>query len=256
MGNVVLWEKNGNVVRLALNAPPMNCISPEVLQELQNAIQKLREQKDVRAVVLCSNLPRIFCAGADVKQFLCWDKDRGEQMSSWGRNIFHQLSELPVPVVCAVNNGAYGGGLELALACDIRVFERNVRVALPECSLGVLPAYGGTQRLPKLIGKGHAGYMLYTGQTIDAEQAYEWGLCDVLADTGKATAEAMNIANKIAENSPRAVRAIKQCIQHAMALADTSVENQWFGALCNTPNKEEGVKAFLEKRKPVFDEAD
>lgn len=241
-----------HVAQLLLDAPPVNCVSPELLQDLHWAIETLRRTDGLRAVVVGSANPKIFCAGADMKQFLSWSAEEGERMSAWGSGIYRRLSELPVPVICAVNGGAYGGGLELALACDIRVFEKQAKAALPECKLGVLPAYGGTHRLPQVAGRGHAAYLLYTGEAITGETALQWGLCEAVTEKGGALDKAMEIASAIVKNGPEAVRAIKECLAHACPLPDTAMENSAFGRLCRTENKEEGVHAFLEKREPRF----
>ena len=141
-----------HVAQILLDAPPVNCIGEGLLQDLEWLLDTLEHMPQLRAVVIGSTNPKIFCAGADVNQFLSWDAESGAKMSGWGNRIFDRIAALPVPVICAISGGAYGGGLELAMACDIRVADRTAKLALPECTLGVLPAYGGTRRLPQLVG--------------------------------------------------------------------------------------------------------
>lgn len=146
-----------HVAQILLDAPPVNCIGEGLLQDLEWLLDTLEHMPQLRAVVIGSTNPKIFCAGADVNQFLSWDAESGAKMSGWGNRIFDRIAALPVPVICAISGGAYGGGLELAMACDIRVADRTAKLALPECTLGVLPAYGGTRRLPQLVGQGPRG---------------------------------------------------------------------------------------------------
>ena len=132
-----------HVAQILLDAPPVNCIGEGLLQDLEWLLDTLEHMPQLRAVVIGSTNPKIFCAGADVNQFLSWDAESGAKMSGWGNRIFDRIAALPVPVICAISGGAYGGGLELAMACDIRVADRTAKLALPECTLGVLPAYPG-----------------------------------------------------------------------------------------------------------------
>lgn len=245
----------GHVAQVLLNAPPMNCIDHALLQDLSDVIAQIEEEPRIRVVVLGSRSEKVFSAGADIKQFEQWDADLGVRESSFGSAIYRRLAALPVPVICAVNGGAYGGGCELALACDMRLMDRNAKIGLPECGLGVVPSYGGTQRLTELIGVGRAGYMLYSGEIIRAQQAYEWGLCERLTEPGQVWAEACALAERIAAKAPMSVRGIKRCMQKARAglyLEGFSMENTLFGELCDTEDKREGVHAFLEKRVPSF----
>lgn len=244
-----------HVARLLLDAPPVNCITSQVLTDLDAVTDELRGLNDLRAVVLGSSHPRIFSAGADIKQFSSWDAAAGEAASSYGSRVYRRLSAIPVPVICAVNGGAYGGGLELALACDIRFFESTAKVGFPESGLGVLPGYGGTQRLPRLIGRGSAGLVLYSGRILDGNAAYDLGICDAVTEPGRVWDEALKLAGEIAAKAPAATRAIKECIEFSekpSVEAGFEREDVWFGRLCDTADKREGVDAFLGKREPEF----
>lgn len=247
-----------HVGQLLLDAPPVNCIGEDLLYDLAWLLETLPRIEELRALVISSALPKVFCAGADIRQFSKWDEKEGTRMSAWGNRIFDCLAALPVPTICAINGAACGGGLELALVCDIRIAERSARFSMPESGLGILPAYGGTRRLPALIGRGRAGCLMYAGQVISGETAYDWGLCDELVADGQASQRALELAKAIASKAPLAVRGIKQCIAPtepvwATQEMDTpSLENELFGRLCATKDKVEGVRAFQEKRIPIF----
>ncbi|MBQ1483809.1 MAG: enoyl-CoA hydratase/isomerase family protein [Eubacterium sp.] len=247
---------DGGIAEIVLNAPPVNCVSPELLRDLEQVTGELKEEKDLRAVVLTSANPKIFSAGADMKQFLSWDSAKGEEMSTWGYRIYLEFSRIQVPIVCAVEGGAYGGGLELALSTDIRVFAENAKVGVPECTLGVLPGYGGVPHIFELAGKGFASRMLYTGEAVSAEEALRAGICEYIAPKGETLAKAREVARKIASNGPIAIRAIKECLikRSGGDVGDEPefAENVWFGRLCDTKDRLEGVNAFLGKRKAEF----
>ena len=250
----IQFSLEGHVAKIVLTAPPVNCIGEDLLCDLAWLLETL-QSADIRAVVIASAFPEIFCAGADIREFSKWDAPKGTKMSAWGNLLFDRIAALPVPVICAISGGAYGGGVELALACDIRVVDRNARLALPESGLGIIPAYGATRRLPKLIGSGRAGLMLYAGKAVTGKTAVDWGLCDELADDGKAMERAMDIAMCIAEKAPLAVRNIKMLLSGDDVKPEEGElppENIFFGQLCETEDKEEGVQAFLQKRRARF----
>lgn len=161
-------KQEDGVCTLLLNAPPLNIITRALLSELDEAFQALEFQAGLRAVVLSSALPRIFCAGADIKQFRAWTNTTGAENYLFGSRVYRRIEQFSRPVICAVNGNAFGGGLELALACDIRIFDPQAQVSLPECSLGMQPGYGGTQRLPRLVGPAYAKKMMFSGLPIPA----------------------------------------------------------------------------------------
>lgn len=243
-----------HVAKIVLAAPPVNCIGDDLLCDLECLLETL-QGADIRAVVIASAFPDIFCAGADIHNFPNWDEAMGTRMSARGNLLFDRIAALPVPVICAITGGAYGGGVELALACDIRVADRSARLALPESGLGIIPAYGAARRLPKLIGRGRAGLMLYAGKVVTGKTAVDWGLCDELADDGKAVERAMDIAMCIAAKAPLAVRNIKTLLSGDEVNPprdELPPENIFFGQLCETEDKKEGVQAFLQKRRAQF----
>lgn len=247
-------EMQKNIAVLCIDNPPVNSLNAQVMNELEQAVDYLADCP-VRALVIASKSPKAFVAGADITQFSAWGIKEGEAASINGNAVFQALQQLPFPVICAIDGYAFGGGLELALACDLRVMAATVQVGLPEVTLGIYPGYGGTQRLQRLVGAGHARRLIFTGSPISAQEAYRIGLCEVLAEKGTALEEALLIAKKIAKAAPLAVRNAKavMCEGAELPLNEAlALEAKQFGVLCDTEDKIEGVNAFLEKRVPHF----
>lgn len=244
-----------HIAQVVLNSPPVNSITPQVMDDLETIFDELLKNDDVRCVVLASQLEKIFVAGADINQFVTWKRAEGEAVTRRGHDVYLKIAQFPKPVICAVNGIAYGGGLEMALACDIRVIDEKAKVGLPEVGLGVLPGYGGTQRLPRLVGNGMAKKLIFTGKPISGEEAYRIGLAEELAEHGKSLEQAMVLAEQICANAPQSVAAVKRCIDKSAPLAaeeGIAFEISSMGDLAETEDKTEGAKAFLEKRKPSF----
>lgn len=250
----VLLKIENKIATVILNNPPVNSIDQQALNELENTFDGLQNE-DIRAVIIASENPKAFIAGGDINQFAAWDRKGGVQATQRGNDVFLKIDHFPRPVICAINGFVFGGGMELALACDIRVMAVNVTLGFPETTLGIYPGYGGTQRLPRLIGTGMAKKLIFSGERINAEEAYRIGICEQLAAEGKALEDAMKIALKIAQAGPVAVRAAKEIINQGinMNLKDAiALETANFGDICESYDKTEGARAFLEKRKPVF----
>lgn len=248
-------QQDEHIYTLLLQAPPLNIITRELLQELDEAFQELELQPDLRAVILSSSLPQIFCAGADIKQFCSWNGTTGSESTLYGSRVFLRIEQFPHPVLCAVNGPAFGGGVELALACDIRIVDPRAQMSLPECSLGMQPGYGGTQRLPRIVGPSCAKKLMFSGQPISAQEAFRVGLADELSAEGGSLEAALNLAKTIAGQAPIAVSCIKKSVHFAMEhpIEEGIIfENHGIAMLCETKDKAEGAKAFLEKRPPVF----
>lgn len=251
----LVYTREGGVGTLLLRAPPLNIITRALLEELNAAFQTLEHDPELRAVVLGSALPEAFCAGADIKQFRAWTSATGSENCRFGARVYHRIARFPHPVLCAVNAGAFGGGLELAMACDIRIFEEHITVSLPECALGMQPGYGGTQRLPRLAGPGFAKLIMYTSLPVTAQRAFQAGLADALAPRGGGLAAAQEMARTIARRAPMAVARVKQSVAYAMehGIEDgLEFENRGITLLCATDDKREGADAFLAKREPEF----
>ena len=248
---LVCTEEKG-VCTLLLNAPPVNVITRALLEELDEAFQTLEFHTDLRAVVLSSALPKLFCAGADIKQFQTWTSATGSENCRFGSQVYRRIERFPRPVLCAVNGSAFGGGLELAMACDVRIFDERARVALPECTLGMQPGYGGTQRLPRLVGRGAASLLLFSGNMIDAAEALRIGLVDKIVPHDALAAEVSALAEGIARQARCAVQQTKRCIRHGLESgleSGLSYEAQAFGLCFSTKEQKDRMRAFVNRRR-------
>ncbi|BFI75664.1 3-hydroxyacyl-CoA dehydrogenase/enoyl-CoA hydratase family protein [Sulfurisphaera ohwakuensis] len=231
----------------------LNALNMELIGELNKALDELENDSRVRVVILTGS-GRAFSAGADVTSFLTLKPIDVIRFRSL-RELTNKIQFYTKPVIAAINGYALGGGLEIALACDIRIASENSMLGQPETNLGIIPGAGGTQRLPKLIGKGKAKLLIYTGDMVSAKDAYEMGLVDLIIPTNRFEDEVRRIALKIAEKSPLSLLAAKLAIElgyEANIFSGEYLESSLFGLLFTTKDVQEGVKAFLEKRKPEF----
>jgi len=240
---------------VTINRPPVNALNHEVMDELEKTFDELAQDNSVRAVIITGAGEKAFVAGADIGEFPKLNRENGEKMSLRGQEVFQKIADFPAPVIAAVNGFALGGGLELALACDIRVVAENAKVGLPEVTLGIFPGYAGTQRLPRAIGTGKAKELIFTGEMIGADEAYRIGLVEHKTEAGKAMEKAREIAGKILKAGPIGVSMAKKAVNRGL---DQSLEEgqkteaSFFADLCDTEDQKEGAKAFLEKRPPEF----
>ncbi|MEM3204593.1 MAG: 3-hydroxyacyl-CoA dehydrogenase/enoyl-CoA hydratase family protein [Saccharolobus sp.] len=239
---------------IVLNRPErLNALNPELVNELDKVLDELETNNEVRVVIITGN-GRAFSAGADVTSFLTLRPIDVIRLRTL-RNLVNKISLYTKPVIAAINGFALGGGLELAMACDIRIASEMAQLGQPEINIGIIPGAGGTQRLPRLIGKGKAKLLIYTGDMISAEDAYKMGLVDIMVPANRFEDEVRRIALKIAEKSPLSLLAAKLAIElgsEANIWTGQTLESTLFGLLFTTKDVEEGVKAFLEKRKPQF----
>ena len=246
-----------HVATLTLASPPVNALSPAVLKEIDAALDQFKAQK-VRAVILTGSGANAFCAGADVKAMKSFETDpaAGVEFLNLGVQVFNKIENFGAPVIAAINNLTLGGGLELVLACDIRISSDRARFGLPEVTLGLIPAWGGTARLPRVVGVGNAKEIIYTGQLINAQNAAKIGLVNKVVPDGDEVRAALDIAKRIASKaSPVAVRnakiaineGINQDIDTALAASEKVV-----GEVMTSSDLREGIKAFVEKRPPQF----
>lgn len=246
-----------NIATLTLASPPVNALSPAVLREIQAALATFREQK-VRAVIITGSGANAFCAGADVKAMrdLETDPAKAGEFLGLGVETFNQIENFPAPVIAAINNLTLGGGLELALACDIRISSDRARFGLPEVTLGLIPAWGGTARLPRVVGAGNAKEIIYTGQLLNAQAALRIGLLNKVVPDGDEVRAALDIAKRVAgKASPVAVRNAKVAINEGLGQPiDTALaaSDKVIGEVMTSSDLREGIKAFLEKRPPAF----
>ena len=252
--DVVRLEIDDSIGVVTLDHPPLNVLGEAVLKQLDKVIDAWQEA-DVRAVVLRSASDKAFAAGADIHQFPELTKMSGIELLEKGKRTFDKLTEGKAPVICAVHGLALGAGLELALACDIRVADHSAKFGLPETGLGIVPGYGGTQRLSRLVGPGKAKELVLSGVWLNGQEAYEAKLVERVAEEGKAFETAYALAKQIAGKGPLAVAFAKEAIDEGVDLPLSEaqyLETRMFAKLVGTEDMTEGVQAFMEKRKPVF----
>ncbi len=255
MSDLVQFTREERLAIVTLNRPPVNALNHEVIDALEAVFDELAKDESVGAVILTGAGEKAFVAGADIGEFPKLNSANGESMSRRGQAVFQKIADFPAPVIAAVNGFALGGGLELALACDIRVVAENAKLGVPEVTLGIFPAYAGTQRLPRTIAPGKARELIFTGAMIDAEEAYRLGLADHLTEAGKSVERAREIAEKILKAGPVAVRLAKKAVNKGLEQTleeGQKTEASLFARLCDTEDQKEGAKAFLEKRQPEF----
>lgn len=244
----------GHVGVVELNNAPVNTITFEFLDEIGDVFRDLADDKNVWAVVLYSGL-KVFISGADVSNLASVDRYGNAYTSRRFQEVYSVIERFPHPVICAVNGVAFGGGLELALCCDLRVFGGKAKVGFPEVGLGIIPCAGGTQRLPKLVGTGVAKRLIYSAETVRADEAYRIGLCEFLTEPGEEVAKAIEVAQTICTKSPESVAAVKKCIDYAAehgVYDGLDYERFVGGDVFDTEDRTEGTTAFLEKRPAVF----
>ncbi|HTP55908.1 MAG TPA: enoyl-CoA hydratase-related protein [Thermoplasmata archaeon] len=253
--HVVRRSEEDGVEVLVLRNPPVNALSTALLAELAGQVDALANSPGCRAVVVTGD-GQYFSAGADLKEMATIDLARAPEIARAGQALFGRIAELPVPVVAAVNGLALGGGLELALACDLRVAGESAKLGAPEVNYGLMPAYGGTQRLPRLIGPAKARELIFTGGMIPAAEALRIGLVNKVVPAGQELRAARDLAHTIGQRAPRAVRAAKRAIAGGLerSLADgCDLELELFRTeVLRSPDLIEGIAAFAERRPPKF----
>jgi enoyl-CoA hydratase len=252
----ILCEIKNNVLVLTINRPDkLNALNRQTIEELHEVLAEAENQNDIRAVILTGAGQKAFVAGADIAEFANYSVSEGKQLSSSGHfKIFNFIENFSKPIIAAVNGFALGGGLELAMACHFRVVSENAKMGLPEVSLGVIPGYGGTQRLAQLVGKGKAFEMIVTADMISAADAYKWGLANYVTTQEELLNKCFEITAKIASKSPTAIKTAIKVINagYNNSLNGFEVEIEEFGKSFGTKDFKEGVSAFLEKRKANF----
>ena len=248
--------KEHNIATITINRlEKLNALNKVTIQELHHAFSTLESHRDIRAIILKGSGDKAFVAGADIAEFAEFSIEEGIQLSAQGQEtLFNFVENLRVPVIAAINGFALGGGLELAMACHIRVASENAKMGLPEVSLGVIPGYGGTQRLPQLIGKGRALEMILTAGMISAEEAHRVGLVNHVVKQEDLLSVCNEIAQKMIKNSPAAIAMAIQAVNANFKEGENGFETEIksFGRCFGTEDFKEGTKAFLEKRKAVF----
>jgi len=252
----LLQEKKDGIAFLTINRPQqLNALNKQTLSEINESFEALREDNEVKVVVLTGSGEKAFVAGADIKEFAHFSGEEGSELAKNGHmSVFNLIEEFPKPVIAAVNGFALGGGLELAMSAHVRVASDNARMGLPETSLGVIPGYGGTQRLPQLIGKGRALEMIFSAKMIDAQTALDYGLVNRVVPQEELMQVAEELARSFMKNSIVAMGFAIEAVNAGLLEGSMGydVEVQAFGDCFETEDFKEGTAAFLEKRKPNF----
>ena len=233
----------------------LNALNTKTFLEMEHALDQLASQKGIRALIITGGGEKAFVAGADISEMAELAAEGGRRFAELGHRIMATLEALPFPTIAAVNGFALGGGLELALACDFIYASEKAQLGLPETGLGVIPGFGGTQRLTRLVGKARAKEMLFTAARIDAAKAKEYGLVLEVLPADQLQTHCRDVAQKIARNGPLAVAEAKRIVEWGAdqdLRAANALEQQAFGLMFGTEDQKEGMKAFIEKRKPNF----
>jgi methylglutaconyl-CoA hydratase len=247
--------ENGIAI-ITLNRPEAaNALSTALLNDLAQLLRDLAFERDVRVVIFTGAGEKVFCAGADLKERAGMNESEVRQTVALIRETINQIEQLPQPVICALNGSAFGGGLELALACDIRIAADTAQLGLTETSLGIIPGAGGTQRLPRLIGKGKAKELIFTAKRITAKEAEQIGLVEYAVPREQLMEKAMEIAEQIVANAPIALTQAKIAINRGLDVdlaTGLRIEQMAYDITIPTKDRLEGLQAFKEKRKPVY----
>lgn len=250
--NVVL-EREENVAVVTINRPKvLNALNSDTLKELDLVVTELEENEKIRAVIITGAGDKAFVAGADVAEMKDLNTREGRKFGMLGNKVFRRLENLEKPVIAAVNGFALGGGCELSMCCDFRIASANAKFGQPEVGLGITPGFGGTQRLPRLVGMGMAKEMIYTAKVISAEEALRIGLVNKVVSPEELMSSAKNLANSIVNNAPIAVALCKAAINRgAQCDIETALEfeTEVFGECFSTEDQKEGMTAFVERRK-------
>lgn len=252
----LLYEKRDGIAYITFNRPKvLNALNRKTVEELRDALLDAREDSSVRVLILTGAGEKSFVAGADIGELAQRTPVDGKDFSLFGQNVFHLLETLGKPSICAINGFALGGGCELALSCTIRLASKSARLGQPEVKLGIIPGYGGSQRLARLCGKGIAHELCLTGEMVSAEEAQRIGLVNHIYEPAELLPAAEAMAKKIIANAPLAVKYTMEAIERGVEMPQEEglfLEATLFGLSCATEDMREGTKAFLEKRKADF----
>ena len=252
----LLYEKKGAIAYVTLNRPKvLNALNQRTWEDLRAAFEDARDDAEMRGVILTGAGDKAFIAGADISELAQVTAVEAEKSSSYGQEVLNLIENLGKPVIAAINGFALGGGCETAMACTIRVATEHAKFGQPEVTLGLIPGGGGTQRLPRLIGKGRALQIILSGEMISAQEAFRIGLVNEVVPAAELTTRAEAILKRIFSNAPVAVKYSLEAVNKGMETSQAeglSLEASLFGLCAGTEDKKEGTSAFLEKRKPQF----
>jgi len=251
----ILFENQDGLGILTMNRPAaLNALNKDTMDELFELLSAIKADTSVKVVII-TGAEKSFVAGADIKEMLPMTAAEGQAWGRLGQSVFDMIEKLPQPVIAAINGFALGGGCELSMACDIRIASEKAKFGQPEVTLGIIPGFCGTQRLPRLVGKGIAKELTFTGDMIDAQEALRIGLVNKVTTPEELLPTAKNLAQKIMSRGLFAVQMAKVSINNGLNTdleTGSVLEASLFGVTCATEDKKEGMSAFVEKRKPVF----
>lgn len=251
----IIYEVNNNIAYITINRPKvLNALNDTVIDELEEVFTAIKHDDDIKAIIITGGC-RAFVSGGDINQIAKLDLLKGKNAAQKAQSTFNLIENLGKPVIAAINGYALGGGCELAMACTLRVASTNAKLGQPEVNLGIIPGYGGTQRLPRLVGKGRALELILTGHIIDAKEALQIGLVNKITEPDNLMREAEDLAKTIINRSPIAIKCAIDAINRGLEVnleEGLNIEADLFGLCCSTEDKNEGVKAFFQKRKPKF----
>jgi enoyl-CoA hydratase len=252
----LLYEKKDGIAYITFNRPKLlNALNRNTIEELRQVLVDARDDASVRVLILTGAGEKAFVAGADINELAQQTPVNGKEFSLYGQSVFHLLETMGKPSICAINGYALGGGCELALSCSIRLASKAVKLGQPEVKLGIIPGYGGSQRLARLCGKGAAHELCLTGEMIGAEEAERIGLVNHVYEAAELLSAAEAMAKKISEKAPLAVKYCMEAIERGVEMPQQEglfLEATLFGLCCATEDMREGTKAFLEKRAAEF----
>jgi enoyl-CoA hydratase len=252
----IIYEKRDGMATITINRPQaMNAMNRETIPEILSGLKDAEKDENVRVVVITGAGEKAFCAGLDLKPMRDISVMKAVETSRLGQKLTLAIEELGKPVIAAINGYALGGGLELAMACDIRVASEKARVGQPEVNVGLLPGWGGTQRLPRLVGKGIAKELIFTGKMIDAKTAERIGLVNMVVPPERLKSAVEELAKEIMSKPPIAIKLVKELINNSIETDQGTGlihEAEAFGILSSTEDYKEGISAFIEKRKPEY----
>ncbi|WML59528.1 enoyl-CoA hydratase [Neobacillus sp. PS2-9] len=249
------WSNQNRIATITIQRPPANALSSGLLRELSAVLDEIEPNRDIRVIVIHGE-GRFFSAGADIKEFTTVTSSEGfANLGKFGQDLFDRMEKFPKPIIAAIHGAALGGGLELAMACHIRLVSENAKLGLPELQLGLIPGFAGTQRLPKYVGVARAAEMLFTSEPITGVEAVQYGLANHAYPESEVLEQAYILAEKIAKKSPGSISATIQLLNFAKTeefYEGSQKEAELFGQVFVSNDAKEGIQAFLEKREPHF----
>lgn len=252
----IVFEKKSSIAYVTINRPKvLNALNMATMEDLRSAFAAIKDDKEIRVVILTGSGEKAFVAGADIAELSKHDAVSAKEYTHRGQSVLDLIENLGKPVIACINGFALGGGCEIALACTFRLASENAKLGQPEVKLGLIPGYGGTQRLPRLVGKGIAMQLLLAGEMINAQEALRIGLVNEVVAAAELIPRAEALAQKIVANAPLAVQYAMEAVNKGMEMSLSEglyIEATLFGLCCATEDKNEGTKAFLEKRPAQF----